>query len=496
MNKKLEQKLSQLPAEPGVYLYKDARGSIIYVGKAAVLKNRVRQYFHKGRPHDTKTSLLIQDISDVEWITVESEIDALFLEAELVRRYMPKYNILLRDDKSAAYIRITFKSDHPTVSVTRRPLDDGADYFGPYFNVQVVRRALHSLRKVFAFSTHTTIPRRACLQYHLGLCPGLEEGKTTPAEYRKDLKKLIQYIKGNRVALLKELEADMKRAAASKQFERATQIRNKLFALKGLSKQIVFSDTEFLDASRDEALFGLKNMLGLTSEPRRIEGYDISHMQGTDTVASMVVFTNGIPEKAAYRKFKSRVPGNNDFAHMHEVITRRFSPRNRAAWPKPDLILIDGGKGQLDAALRSASEAGITVPMIGLAKREEEIVVHEKSAVSLDAPSNAIVKKTAGFTVVLLPVSSHIVKLLQRVRDESHRFAVSYHSSLKQNRQKSKLEDIPGIGPQTRKKLLKHFGSVKGIAAAPLSEVSKLVGVHKATQVRAYTEAESQATNV
>lgn len=463
----LEDRLKELPNQPGVYLYKDAQGTIIYIGKAAVLKNRVRQYFQKSRPLDAKTTALVADIASIDWITVESEADALFLEAELVRRYQPKYNILLRDDKSTVYVRIDYKSDYPSVTLTRRPLDDGAEYFGPYFSAFAVKKALHFLRKAFPYSTHTrTIPKRACLQYQLGLCPGLEEHKTSLADYRANLRKLMQYLRGERVKLIKQIESEMKASAKAKNFEQAAALRNQLFALKGLSKQIVFSDKEFLDISKDEAIADLAKLLGLERIPRRIEGYDISHMSGTDTVASMVVFINGFPAKTEYRKFKLRIPGNDDFAHMREVLTRRLSAKHTAQWDMPDLILIDGGKGQVSAAQTTMRSAGYDIPMIGLAKREEEIII----------PSDGQYK------VVLLGRGSHIVKLLQRIRDESHRFAVSYHTVLKRQRQTtSVLEELPGIGPATRKKLLRHFGSLKAVSRATQQELSAVVGTSKAS---------------
>lgn len=491
MNSKLQQKLDTLPKEPGVYFHKDAKGQIIYIGKAANLRNRVRQYFQQSRLRDAKTDALVKEIADVDWITVESEIDALFLEAEQVRRYLPRYNILLRDDKSSTYVRINYKADHPTVSFTRRPLDDGAQYFGPYFNAVAVKRAMRFLRKAFPYSTHTaTIPHRACLFYHLGLCPGLEEGKTSLKDYRQNLRRLITYLQGKRTQLIKDVEREMQAYAKANQFEQAAIARNQLYALKGLSKQIIFSDAEFMDISKDKGLHGLSLMLGTKAAPKRIEGYDISHMQGTDTVASMVVFTNGIPNKTEYRKFKMRIPGNDDFAHMNEVIGRRLSQKNRKAWGMPDLFLIDGGKGQLDAALKARDAAGLTTPMIGLAKREEEIVVdNNRSNLHISTAeltkANAIVKENKNFTVILLPRNSHVVKLLQRIRDESHRFAVSYHSVLKGKRQTaSQMDDIPGIGPVTRKRLLRKFGSVQGINKASLQDVELLVGKARASLVR------------
>lgn len=492
MTKELEQKLKTLPSQPGVYFHKDSTGHIIYVGKAAVLKNRVRQYFQKSRRRDPKTDALIAEIHDTDWVTVESELDALFLEAEMVRRYMPRYNILLRDDKSSLYVRINYDDDYPSISFTHRPLDDKAQYFGPFFNGGEVKRALRYLRRVFPYSTHTgVIPKRACLQYHLGLCPGIEEHKTPLADYKANLRKLMQYLRGERQKVIDDMEKDMQKAAKKQDFEKAAQIRNQYYALKALSKQIVFSDKEFLDISKDRGLQGLADLLNLVKVPRRIEGYDISHMQGTDNVASMVVFTNGIPDKAAYRKFKMRIPGNNDFAHMEEVISRRVSEKNQKDWGLPDLFLIDGGKGQLGAAIKAREAAGVERPMIGLAKREEEIVVHlQKSLVDVSRielqKQNAILHESDDFVLIMLPKSSDIVKLLQRVRDESHRFAVSYHSVLKGKRQTaSALDDIIGVGSVTRKKLIRAFGSLQGVRQASTGEIAKIVGDAKAKVIKA-----------
>lgn len=492
MTKELEQKLKGLPNQPGVYFHKDTSGEIIYVGKAAVLKNRVRQYFQASR-RDPKTDALIAEIVDTDWVTVESELDALFLEAEMVRRYMPRYNILLRDDKSSIFVRINYNDHHPAISFLHQPLDDKATYFGPFFNGGEVKRALRYLRKVFPYSTHTgVLPKRACLQYHLGLCPGIEENKTDIKAYRANLRKLMQYLRGEREKVIEKMQEDMQKAAEKQQFEKAAEIRNQYYALKALSKQIVFSDKEFLDISKDRGLQGLADLLNLPKVPRRIEGYDISHMQGTDNVASMVVFTNGIPDKAAYRKFKMRLPGNNDFAHMEEVISRRTSEKNQKEWGLPDLFLIDGGKGQLAAAIKARDAAGINRPMIGLAKREEEIVVHlEKSQVDISRielqKQNAFTYESEDFVLILLPKSSDIVKLLQRIRDESHRFAVSYHSVLKGKRQTASLLDtIPGVGPVTRKKLIRAFGSLQGVRQASPAELAELLGEAKAEVIRAH----------
>lgn len=393
-----------------------------------------------------------------------------------------------------SYIRIDYDSDYPTVTTTRRPLDDGAKYFGPYFSAYAVRQALKLLRKIFPFATKRTPgQKRATLHYHLGMDPGLEEGKTSLEEYRKNLRKLIAVIEGRRKTIIKELERDMKRAAKAKEFEQAAKLRNQLAWLQGLDKQVIFSDKEFLDISKDHALNELVNLLSIDKYPFRIEGYDVSHMQGTDVVASMVVFTNGVSNKAEYRKFKTKIDHNNDFYNMHETIKRRLSEKNRKLWGVPSFVLIDGGKGQLDAATRARDEAGCSnIPFIGLAKREEQIVIqNEKSGVILNKLSmqslGGFSTKSDDFTLINLPHNTNLVKLLQRIRDESHRFAVSYHSTLKTNRQTaSVLDEIPGIGPITRKKLLKSFGSVRGISQAPEEDVAKLIGAHKAKRLKKY----------
>ena len=501
INLTLKQKLADLPASPGVYFYRDKKGEIIYIGKAAVLKNRVRQYFQKSRQRDPKTEALIREIADVEWMVVDSELDALFLEAEQIRRNLPRYNILLRDDKALVYVRIDYDSDYPTLSFTRRPLDDGARYYGPYTSIAAIRQALKLLRRVFPYALKSQAnQKRASLSYHLGLDPGLEEGRTSLSDYRANLRRLMDYMSGKRDSLIIELERDMKHAAAAQDFERAARTRDQIESLKRLSQQIVFSDKEFIDISKDQALNELSALLELISYPRRIEGYDISHMQGTDVVASMVVFTNGVSNKTNYRKFKTKQNINNDFFNMHETLTRRFSQKHLDEWGRPDLVLIDGGKGQLEAALDARDETGngASVAFIGLAKREEQIVIDvDRSQVTLNY---RMVKELHGhvvtsghFILLTLPKSSNVTKLLQRVRDESHRFAVSYHSSLKTKRMTvSTLEQLPGIGPSSAKKLLKEYGSIKAISESNLSSLTKSLGATKAEIVLSFLNAEQQ----
>lgn len=300
-------------------------------------------------------------------------------------------------------------------------------------------------------------------------------------------------MEGKRHSVEKEIERDMKRAAKAQDFEAAAKLRNQLFSLQNLTRQVIFSDKEFQDISKDHALNELVNLLSLNAYPKRIEGFDISHMQGTDVVASMVVFTNGVSNKGQYRKFKTKKDHNNDFYNMNETLKRRLSEKNVKAWGTPDMVLIDGGKGQLDAAIRARDEAGFSaIPFVGLAKREEQIVIHKaKSNVNLSEHElhrlGGFATESADFVLVNVPHTTNLVKLLQRIRDESHRFAVSYHSVLKVKRiTASTLDEIPTIGPSTRKKLLRTFGSVRGVMQARDWELDKVVGEKKAAILRQY----------
>lgn len=493
INNKLKAKINALPLAPGVYFYKDQYGQIIYIGKASKLKNRVKQYFVNNKYKDPKTVALVREIADLEVMELDSEASALFMEAEMIRRYLPKYNILLRDDKALAYIRIDYDSNYPTVSYTRRPLDDGARYFGPYNSLTSVKLALKYLRRVFPYATSRHInQKRVSLEYHLGLDPGLEEGRTSLTDYRRNLRRLMAIISGEQVKIVADLNKEMHQAAKENNFELAAIRRDQLTNLKRLTQQIIFSNSENLDLAKDNALADLVELFNLNDYPRRIEGYDISHMSGTDVVASMVTFINGVPSKVDYRKFKTKQDINNDFYNMNETIARRFSQRNLQRFGWPDLVLIDGGKGQLTAALEARQQANLTrqVPFIGLAKRFEQIVVEVKlSYINLNLDKlhklGGNIQENDNFITLNLPLSSHLIKLLQRVRDESHRFAVSYHSSLKLKRvRKSRLDEISGIGPKTKKSLMTHFGSVKNLTEASETELASIVGNHKAKLIK------------
>ena len=420
ISRSLKEKLKTLPSAPGVYFHKNQQGEVIYVGKAAVLKNRVRQYF-QNTEKDPKTAALVAEIADTDWIVVETEMDALFLESEMIKRYMPQWNILLRDDKTVSYVRINMKDEIPYVSTTRNPLDDGATYIGPFYAKNTILKALRILRKIFPFYEKPYDGKKT-LNTDLSLTPGIEIGKITPKEYKKNLHNLIRYLNGDRKKLILDLERQMKSAAALHDFEEAAKLRDEYFGLKGLKRKIIFSDKEFLDLSSDKALLELKQLLNLQDPPRRIEGYDISHISGTNTVASMVVFQNGVSDRTAYRKFKIRSSKNDDTASMHEVIFRRLKHQE---WPFPDLVILDGAMPQLSAVLGLLSATNI--PVIGRNKSGD----HTRNAdVNLIIP----IKQPDGqylFQSKVYSNDSHLAKLITRIDEESHRFAITYHRQLR-----------------------------------------------------------------
>jgi len=411
MSDQLQKKLKELPISPGVYLHKNSDGEVIYVGKAAVLKNRVRQYFQKRKDMDLKTLALINEIHDTDWIETESEIDALFLENEMIKRYKPKWNILLRDDKSQTYVRINMNEEWPFISYTRQPLGDEAQYIGPFFNGKNLKEALRLLRKIFPYYTSKN-RTSSKLTRQIGLDPDVNISST---QYKKSLRQLISYLKGNRVSVIAKIEKDMKTAASSKQFEKAAELRNQLYNLKELRKKGVFSRDEFIDANRDQGLKELQKLLNLKDIPHRIEGYDISHHGGKNNTGSMVVMSNGMADKSKYRKFRVNTKGNDDYKQMREIIQRRL--KHLSSWGRPDVIMIDGGKGQLSAVADLLHNENIA--FFGRVKSGDHtrnakvnIILSDNSKIELDS-------------------NSHLAKLIARLDDEAHRFAVSYHTLLK-----------------------------------------------------------------
>ena len=601
--------LDSLPVKTGVYIMKDEYDRVIYVGKAVNLRSRVRSYFQDSAEHGERTRLLVDKVRDIEYVVTDTEVEALVLESNLVKEYSPRYNVKLKDDKSYPFVKITASEPFPRVYVTRKVVQDGSIYFGPYTDVTKLRETIDVVRKVFSVrSCHRRIDgqtpgARPCLNYHIGRCLAPCTGTVTPEEYSRSVREVMMFLEGRSRELVKAVSERMEIAAKQLDFERAAILRDQLRALESVTsrqkvlcgagverdvialakddkrtcvvlfyirdglligrehfmlepgiddddsslvtaflqqyysqaafvpKEILVSNdirdretveqwlrrkrgsavalaaprrgekrrlvemaeenaAEMLRIAKEEseqkqfrlqkALLDLKAALSLPDVPKRIECYDISNTQGTDIVASMVVFDNGEPRRSHYRRFRIRgVEGPDDFASMRQVVRRRMSHLVRVGASdrtepspvdgsdsfeaRPDLVVVDGGKGQLSAALSALEQLGInSVPVIGLAKREEEVFVPgQPDPVVLDHESEALF-------------------LLQRIRNEAHRFAVTYHRRLRGKRALgSILEEIPGIGPKKRKALLERFESIEGLRRASIGSIAQLPGINE-----------------
>jgi excinuclease ABC subunit C len=594
MGTRFSDRLSALSTGPGVYIMKNIKGDVIYVGKAAALRNRVRSYFQERGHGDPKTRELVSHITDFDVIRTDTASEALILENELIKRYQPYYNVRLKDNKTYPYICITAE-EWPRVISTRRIIRDGSRYFGPYTSAGSVHKTLDLLNRLFPYRVCdikiTGDAPRPCLYYHMGRCLGPCISATTKDEYDRAIEGIALFLEGRGEELIPEMQARMESLAENLEFERAAKIRDELSAIehvlerqkivtgkgdnadviavaqsaggdaivqvafvrngkvlgsehffmsgtrvedepgqilssfvtqfyedaavvppelvlqhplpdeellspwlaerrggrvrltvakRGEKRQLVEmvskSAVENLEQNRlrwlnDEqrmtaALTELSDELGLPALPRRIECFDISNLQGTNTVASMVVFEDGKPKKSDYRRFSVKtVDGQEDFASMREVVGRRFKrlatePETEAWARQPDLVIIDGGKGQLNAALAALKAVGVTVPTVGLAKENEEIFLPGQQ------------------TPVILDRDSQALYLVQRVRDEAHRFAVSFHRQKRQKTAiKSALDDLPGVGPKRKKALIAAFGSVKRIREASEEQLAQVEGI-------------------
>ena len=581
----VREKLKLLPENPGVYIMKDVTGKIIYVGKAVVLKNRVRQYFQSQRNHTPKVRAMVAKVADFEFIMTASEVEALILECNLIKKHRPRYNISLKDDKSYPYVKVTLQDDFPRVFLTHRILKDGARYFGPYTNVTAVHESLKLLRRLFPLRNCKTLQDRPCLEYHIKRCLAPCVGKVTKEEYGAMIRSVLLFLEGRTADVEKELEYRMKAAAEAYHFELAARLRDQLAAVRkvaekqnivtgagdqdaigmarseiGVCVQVFFirsgkmigREHFLLQGSEDEsneallpaflqqyyhrAMFipreillpmdlaevslletwlaekkGVKvqllvpqrgtkhdivamaasnaekflsdeaarirqanaqtlgaveelgRYLGLKNPPNRMECFDISHIQGSETVASMVVFEGGLPKKSDYRRFKinSTEGKPDDFLSMREVTQRRYGDLPEEELP--DLIVIDGGKGQLSSALEIIRGAGHKdVPVVGLAK-QFELVFREGES-----------------DPVVLPRHSQALYLIERIRDEAHRFAITYHRNLRGKRNLvSILDHVVGIGPKRRKALWQHFGTLAKMEAASVEELAAVEGMNQ-----------------
>ena len=577
MNDELAEKLAHLPGKPGVYLMKDEQGRIIYVGKAIVLQNRVRSYFQASRNHSPKVLAMVARIVDLEYIVTASEMEALILECNLIKKHRPKYNISLRDDKTYPYIKVTTKEAFPRLYATRRVQKDGARYFGPYTSAGSVHEVLRLMRKLFPLrSCRTLTSRRPCLEYHIKRCLAPCAELVDAATYAEMIKEVCLLLEGRSDAVARSLRQKMMAAAEDMEFEQAAILRDQLAAVEKITEKqnivtgagdqdaiglarsalgtcaqvffirsgkmigrdhfllsgteqeedevvltafikqyysqaafiprevllpmkveeqellgdwlsqvkgsrvgvetpkrgtkkdivimadnnaaIVLSEQEMKikahSAQTIEAMADLGRYLGLEKPPERMECFDISHIQGAETVASMVVFEDGMPKKEAYRRYKlETVEGKpDDFKSMQEVVGRRYKDKEQ---PLPNLIIIDGGKGQLSSALAIIRGMGLEVPVIGLAKEFEHIFREEDKE------------------PLILPRHSHALHLIQRIRDEAHRFAITYHRKLRSKRNMvSVLDHIDGIGGKRRKALWDTFSSLSKMKAATVEELA------------------------
>ena len=427
-------KTRAFPASPGVYLFKDAAGRVIYVGKAKSLRARAGSYFLQAAAEDRRIVDLIREIADADYLETESEVDALLVEARLIKDARPKYNQELKDDKTFPYLEIHVREDFPRVEFTRTPRSKGTKLYGPFASASGLRGAIQVLQRIFKFRTcpldiddgdEKWKWYRPCLLASIDQCTAPCNLRISKDDYRKDIARLRMFLEGKKKSLLEELKGEMTEAAAARKFEKAARLRDEIRMLETLDERgelDTHEQPEVFHIDPKKGLTGLKKVLGLEKLPRVIEGVDIAHLGGGDTVASLVQFIDGLPFKPGYKRFKiASVVGVDDYAAIHEVVGRRFARLSQENLAFPDLLLIDGGKGQLNAGLAAFAALDITPPtVISLAKKEEEVYQAGKAE------------------PLRLSRSSFALRLLQYVRDEAHRFAQRYHHLL---RKKSSLGD-------------------------------------------------------
>ncbi len=421
------EKVRSFPATPGVYLMKDDASRVIYIGKAKSLRSRAGSYFLKQAAKDSRTSLWIGEIADIDFIDCESEVEAVLMESRLIKDIQPKYNRTLKDDKSFPYLMITTHEDFPRVEVTREPRSSGVKLYGPFANAGDLRGTMQVLQRVFKFrNCSLDIDEdderwqwfRPCLLASIDQCTAPCNLRISKKEYRKDIKRLQMFLMGKRTRLLKEMEREMQAASAELDFEKAARLRDEIRMLDRLKERgdiDTHAQPEVFYVDPKKGLAGLRKVLGLKKTPRCLEGVDIAHLGGGETVASLVQFVDGLPFKPGYRRYKIReVSGIDDYRSIHEVVSRRYKRLYDESEVFPDILLIDGGKGQLGAAMAAFRELEIPPPtVISLAKQQEEIFVPGKSE------------------SIQLSRHSFALRLLQYVRDESHRFAQYYHHILR-----------------------------------------------------------------
>ena len=424
------QKVRTFPQTPGVYLMKDGNDGVIYIGKAKRLRSRASHYFTKEAKTNSRTRELVKHIEDIDFIPAQSEVEAIFMESRLIKDIQPRFNVDLKDDKSFPYLQIRTREEFPRVEFTRNPRRKGVRLYGPFTSAKGLRAAVQVLQRVLQFRTCTLDIKsnddrwrwfRPCILHSIRQCTAPCNFRVSRDDYRKQIRKLIMVLEGKKSKLFREMQQQMQEASTQLQFEKAARIRDEIAALQKLELRgdpKTDTQTHVFPIDPKKGLVGLRKVLKLAKTPRTIEGFDIAHLSGSDTVASLVAFHDGLPFKQGYRRFKIKsVEGVDDFASMREVVTRRFKRLHEEGSPFPDILLIDGGKGQLNAAIDAFNSLRITPPtLISLAKQEEEIFrPGESESIKLSRHSAAL-------------------RLLQYVRDESHRFAQHYHHTLRRRR--------------------------------------------------------------
>ena len=478
----IRNKVSQLPHKPGVYLMKDRFGTVIYIGKARDLRHRVSQYFHPSRRRAWEPRLvaLVEAIEDFDVHTVRNDADALILEGRLIKEFKPRYNVSFRDDKRFLLLKINLDDPIPRFTLTRIQQDDGCRYFGPFASSGAIRRTLNNLRKKFNLRgcrplTPGEQDYKHCLYGHIRCCTAPCIGNVTREAYLRQVEAACEFLGGQSGELEKELEGEMRKAARCLDFEKAARYRDMIEDLRhATTKRGRYQRLPQklpIAISPQEDLAALSRILSLSGPPELIEGFDISNISGTFSVAAMVSFRNGRPDRSGYRRYRMKdVTGQDDCACMAETVRRRYVRLLKAARKEgdesplpavmPDLILIDGGKGQLNAARSELAGLGLeAIPTIGLAKKFEEIHLPDRSE------------------PVRLETDSPALKLLQRIRDESHRFANTYNARLRLKRiSESLLDEFPGMGPSRKATLLRHFGSVRRIRTATTEAIAAVPG--------------------
>ena len=404
----IKEKVRSLPTSPGVYILKGADRQVLYVGKAGNLRKRVSSYFYPNRRSGERIGQMVGLIADIEYIPASTEAEALIYENSLIKQLAPKYNVALRDDKSYPMLKLTVNEKFPRLFITRRKIDDGAIYYGPYANAKLLREALIILRQIFPLRSCAKLPRSLCLNYHIKQCLAPCAGKVSDPEYGEVVSEIRMFLEGRKVELLKALTEKMTIASRKEDFERAAELRGRIEALSTIREDSV---NYKLSGQVDE----LRRILGIKEPLDIIEAFDVSNIMGKEAVGSMVHFYKGKPKKSEYRKFKiSTVEGIDDYAMMREIVNRRYSRLSEEKKVLPNLILIDGGKGHLAAVVGELEKLGLAdIPAIGIAKEFEHIYVKDKKE------------------PIILPKESKALHLLQRVRDEAHRFAIKYHKWLR-----------------------------------------------------------------